>query len=132
MGFLGNLFSGGVVEPIKAVTNLIDAVVTTDDERAQADLLKERLRQQPALVQAEITKVQAMHRSTFVAGARPFMLGVFVVLFSISFVINPLLQWLLPEAGTPTLPLDVMLELSLTMLGMSALRSFEKTKGLAR
>jgi hypothetical protein len=132
MGFLGNLFSGGVVEPIKAVTNLIDAVVTTDDERAQADLLKERLRQQPALVQAEITKVQAMHRSTFVAGARPFMMWVCGFGFAIAFVINPLLQWLLPEAGTPTLPLDVMLELSLTMLGMSALRSFEKTKGLAR
>jgi hypothetical protein len=132
MGFWSNLFSGGVSEPINAVTNLIDAVVTTDDERAQADRLKERLRQQPALVQAEITKVQAMHRSTFVAGARPFMMWVCGMGFAIAFVVNPLLQWLVPDVGTPTLPLDVMLELSLTMLGMSALRSFEKTKGLAK
>jgi hypothetical protein len=132
MGFWSNLFKSGASEPINAVTNLIDAVVTTDAERAQADLLKQRLMQQPALVQAEITKVQAMHRSTFVAGARPFMMWVCGFGFAIAFVINPLLQWLFPDVGTPTLPLDVMLELSLTMLGMSALRSFEKHKGLAK
>lgn len=126
--------SGGkaVAEPIEAVGNVLDALFTSDDERLDKELIKQRLAQQPALAQAEITKVQAQHRSTFVAGARPFILWVCGFGFLFSFVINPVIQWIHPEAGSPVLPLEVMMELTLAMLGLAGLRTIEKLQGKSK
>ena len=135
MGILSSLFgvgSGGVAEPIEAIANLIDSVFTSDEEKAQGLLLKQRLALKPALMQAEINKVQAGHRSIFVAGARPFLMWVCGLGFLFAFVINPVLQWLAPELGSPELPLDAMLELTLAMLGLAGLRTVEKLNGKAK
>ena len=133
MGWLSSLIGGGsVVEPIVAVGNIIDQIFTSDDEREQAVIIKQRLAMQPALLQAEISKVQAGHRSTFVAGARPFLMWVCGFGFLFAFVINPILQWLAPELGSPKLPLEAMMELTLAMLGLAGLRTVEKVKGLSR
>ena len=133
MGWLSSLIVGGsVVEPIVAVCNIIDQIFTSDDEREQAVIIKQRLAMQPALLQAEISKVQAGHRSTFVAGARPFLMWVCGFGFLFAFVINPILQWLAPELGSPKLPLEAMMELTLAMLGLAGLRTVEKVKGLSR
>jgi|TARA_R110000868_G_scaffold50_1_gene630 hypothetical protein len=133
MGILSSLFSGGssVAQPIEAIGNIIDSVFTSDEERAQGDLLKQKLAMKPALLQAEISKVQAGHRSIFVAGARPFLMWVCGLGFLFAFVINPVLQWLAPELGSPELPLDAMLELTLAMLGLAGLRTVEKLNGKA-
>tara|TARA_R110000803_G_scaffold155516_1_gene220136 strand:+ start:105 stop:512 length:408 start_codon:yes stop_codon:yes gene_type:complete len=135
MGILSSLFGGGVggvAEPIDAIANLIDSVFTSDEEKAQGLLLKQRLALKPALMQAEINKVQAGHRSIFVAGARPFLMWVCGLGFLFAFVINPVLQWLAPELGSPELPLDAMLELTLAMLGLAGLRTVEKLNGKAK
>ena len=133
MGILSSLFGGGsaVAQPIEAIGNIIDSVFTSDEERAQGELLKQRLAMKPALMQAEINKVQAGHRSTFVAGARPFLMWVCGLGFLFAFVINPVLQWIAPELGSPELPLDAMLELTLAMLGLAGLRTVEKLNGKA-
>ena len=94
-------------------------------------LLLNKLALQPSLLQAEINKVQASHRSTFVAGARPFLMWVCGLGFLFAFVINPVLQWIAPELGAPVLPLDAMLELTLAMLGLAGLRTVEKLNGKA-
>jgi len=124
--------SGGkaVAEPIEAVGNVLDALFTSDDERLDKEIIKQRLAQQPALAQAEITKVQAQHRSTFVAGARPSILWVCSLGFLMSFVINPVMQWTGLEGIE--LPTDIMLELTLAMLGLSSLRTVEKLKGVSK
>jgi len=133
MGILSSLFSGGsaVAQPIEAIGNIIDSVFTSDEERAQGELLKQKLAMQPSMMQAEIMKVQANHRSTFVAGARPFLMWVCGLGFLFAFVINPILQWVAPELGSPELPLDAMLELTLAMLGLAGLRTVEKLNGKA-
>ena len=133
MGILSSLFGGGsaVAQPIEAIGNIIDSVFTSDEERAQGELLKQKLAMQPSMMQAEIMKVQANHRSTFVAGARPFLMWVCGLGFLFAFVINPILQWIAPELGSPELPLDAMLELTLAMLGLAGLRTVEKLNGKA-
>ena len=129
-----SIFTGGskVAEPIEAVGNVLDDLFTSDEEELTLEIAKQRLSQKPALAQSEINKVQAQHRSVFVAGARPFLMWVCGVGFLFAFVINPILQWLIPEQGTPELPLDVMLELTLGMLGLAGLRTIEKIKGVAK
>ena len=132
MSWFSTLFNVGTAEPINAVGNVLDKLFTSDDERLDKEIIKQRLLQQPTLVQAEISKVQAAHRSTFVAGARPFILWVCGFGFLFAFVINPILEWLYPELGSPVLPLDVMMELTLAMLGLASLRTVEKIKGVSK
>ena len=131
MGILSSLLGGGsaVAQPIEAIGNIIDNVFTSDEERAQGELLKQKLAMQPSMMQAEIMKVQANHRSSFVAGARPFLMWVCGLGFLFAFVINPILQWIAPQLGAPELPLDAMLELTLAMLGLAGLRTVEKLNG---
>ncbi|PCJ39207.1 MAG: hypothetical protein COA71_14455 [SAR86 cluster bacterium] len=132
MGFLTKLFTSTAAEPIKAIGNVLDDLFTSDEEELNLKIIKQRLEQKPALIQAEIMKVQAQHRSLFVAGCRPFLMWVCGFGFMFAFIINPVLQWLLPEIGAPELPLDVIMELTLAMLGLSGLRTLEKIKGLTR
>ena len=132
MGILGKLLGGSVAQPIEAVGNVLDKLFTSDDERLDKKLLLERLAQEPKIAQVELNKVEAQHRSVFVAGARPFIMWVcgFGLLFA--FLVNPILQWIMPEVGSPELPLDVMMELVLAMLGLGALRTVEKLQGRAK
>ena len=64
-------------EPIEAVGNVLDALFTSDKERLDKKAVLARIAQQPGLVQLEINKIEAAHKTVFVAGWRPFIgLGV--------------------------------------------------------
>ncbi|CAH9055652.1 hypothetical protein PSECIP111854_01621 [Pseudoalteromonas sp. CIP111854] len=132
MGLLSVLFSSKALEPINAIGSILDELFTSDEEALNLEILKQRVAQQPNLVQSKINQVQASHRSLWVAGARPFLMWVCGLGFLFAFVINPILQWLWPEVGTPQLPLDAMMELTLAMLGLAGLRTVEKLQGVAR
>lgn len=132
MSWFTSLFTSTAAEPITAIGNVVDALFTSDEERLDKNIIMQRLLQQPALAQTEINKVQAAHRSTFVAGARPFLMWVCGFGFLFAFLINPILQWLMPEIGSPILPLDVMMELTLAMLGLAGLRTVEKLQGVSK
>ena len=99
---------------------------TSKEEELNLEIVKERLAQKPAMIQAEISKVQAGHRSMFVAGARPFLMWVCGVGFAYAFLIAPTLEFFLPNTEKIEIPTDIMLELTLAMLGLSSLRTVEK------
>jgi len=132
MGVLSWLGMGKqAAAPIEAVGNVFDKLFTSDEERAAADAVMEKLRQQPGALQVELNKIEAGHRSVFVAGWRPAIGWVCAVGLSFPFVINPILQWSTGDAG-PSLPTDTIMELVIAMLGMGALRTVEKMKGKAK
>ena len=116
MSIFSTLFSSVSAEPIAAVGNVLDKLFTSDDEKLDKEIIKLRLQQQPALVQA----------------ARPFLMWVCGLGFLMAFLINPVLQWLYPLLGAPVLPLEVMMELTLAMLGLAGLRTVEKLKGVSK
>ena len=133
MSWFSSLTGGsGVVEPVVAIGNVIDKLFTSDEERAAGELLKQKLAQAPQLAQSEINKVQAGHRSTFVAGARPFLMWVCGMGLLFAFVLNPIIEWIAPERGSPDLPLEAMMELTIAMLGLAGLRTVEKLKGVSK
>ncbi|MCW8917490.1 MAG: holin family protein [Gammaproteobacteria bacterium] len=113
---------------VNAVGTALDKLFTSDDERNQAAAIMERLRQAPGALQVELNKVEAGHRSRFVAGWRPFIGWVCGLGLANTFLVNPWIQWVTGQAG-PTLPIDVMAELVIAMLGLSGLRTYEKLKG---
>lgn len=117
---------GGIKEPVEAVGSVLDSLFTSKEEELNLEIVKERLAQKPAMIQAEISKVQAGHRSMFVAGARPFLMWVCGVGFAYAFLIAPTLEFFLPNTDRIEIPTDIMLELTLAMLGLSSLRTVEK------
>ena len=133
MGIASFLGFGGeaAAAPITAVGNVLDALFTSDEEKLDKKIILTRLAQQPNLAQVELNKVEAQHRSIFVAGWRPAIGWVCTIGLAMTFVINPILQWYSSKPG-PELPQDIMLELVLALLGLGALRTVEKMNGRAK
>ena len=117
-----------LTSPITAIGQIIDQLYTSDDEKLDKELLKLRLAQEPQLAQSEINKIEAQHRSIFVAGWRPFIGWVCGVGLAYTFLLNPLLQWLTGDAG-PDLQTDVLGTLTISLLGLGGLRTVEKIAG---
>lgn len=88
------------------------------------------------LTQAETNKIEAAHRSVFVSGWRPFLGWCSGLGFAWVFVVSPVAQWVLALQGItlvlPQLQTDVLMELTLAMLGLAGLRTWEKSKGLTK
>ena len=125
-----------------ALTGLIDDLFTSDEERAAAKLRLMQLHQSGALAQLKVNANEASHKSLFVAGWRPFIGWVCGVAFAYNFVFYPLLQfgaWVwfqyggvaFPVETLPVLDLSTMMPVLLGMLGLGAMRSFEKSRGIA-
>lgn len=86
--------------------------------------------------QAEINKAEAAHTSLWVAGWRPAIGWVCAAGFAWTFLFYPVLTWFAAlvglDANLPTIQNDMLFELTMGMLGLGALRSFDKWKGTAK
>jgi hypothetical protein len=133
MGIASFFGIGGetVAAPINAVGNVLDALFTSDEERLDKTIIMQRLAMQPNLAQVELNKVEAAHRSIFVAGWRPAIGWVCAGGLTMMFLVNPILQWWSAKPG-PSLPEDVIMELVVALLGLGALRTVEKMQGRAK
>lgn len=136
MGFISSLLGGAAAEPIKAVGNIVDSLFTSDDERLSHKEVMARIAQNPQIAAQEIAKVQASSRSTFVAGARPFVVWVCGMGLGYAWVIRPMIQDLATYMGkvivwTP-MQTDNMTDLVIAILGLGALRTVEKLQNKAK
>ncbi len=123
----------GGTQPIEAIGTLLDKLFTSDDERAQAEAVLRKLADHQAELQVELNKVEAAHDSLFVAGWRPFIGWICGVALAWTFIGHPLFEWAAALWGAkgfvpPLLAGDNLMELVIAMLGLSGLRTFEKTK----
>lgn len=124
---------------LPALTEVLDRVVPDQAAAAKAKLEMEAKLLEAVTVQAgqqaAINQVEAGHASIFVSGWRPFIGWVCGAGLAWAFVVAPMAGWLLPAVGAtvvlPVLQMEYLLELVVAMLGLGALRSFEKLKGVA-
>ena len=133
MSIISKLFGVGdaakvVPDAVTAVGNAFDQLFTSDEERQAGQIVLERLRQAPHILQGEVTKIEAQHRSVFVAGWRPFIGWVCGSGLAFTFVINPVIQWSTGQAG-PAMPTEAMTSMVVTLLGLGGLRTYEKLQG---
>jgi holin (3TMs family) len=89
---------------------------------------------QPVLAQLAVNAKEAEHDSVFVAGWRPFVGWVCGGAFAYTFILQPfmvfttvLFKWQAPPL--PVLDMMPMLTVLGGMLGLGAMRSYEKVKG---
>lgn len=130
MSFLGKIFGGDTaVAGVTAVGNILDNLFTSKDEKLTHEEIRMRLAMKPDMAQVEMNKIEAQHRSVFVAGWRPFVGWVCGVGVLNLVLINPWIQWIAERAG-PELPADTIMQLTLGMLGLlGTMRTVEKLKG---
>ena len=147
MNWLTQLLGGGesIATPIEAIGNVFDKLFTSTEEKLQAKAVLEKLAQKPGELQAEINKLEAQHRSRFVAGWRPFIGWVCGVSLGAYFIPQYLIAayvWasiVLDPSRAITAPMppfpataDGLFELTLALLGMGGIRMIEKLKGKAK
>ena len=125
------------LDPITAgiglVGKFVDKFVPDKDlaTKLKADAASQEFAGELSLLvgQLEINKVEAAHKSLFVAGWRPFIGWVCGVGLLYNVLVQPIFDiWVdMPEINP-----DLLYPVLLGMLGMSGLRTYEKFKGVQR
>ena len=112
---------------IGPISSLLDKIIPDKD-------LREKLSHDMA--QIEVNKVEAAHRNMFVAGWRPAIGWICALGMAGNFLIIPFVNMGLELTGTdvliPMIQLAEMMPVLMGMLGLGAMRSFEKAKGVSR
>lgn len=127
-------------------SKVIDRVVPDPAQKAAAQLEVLKLSQsgelaqltaetQLAVAQATTNTAEATTGNLFIAGWRPFIGWVCGTGLGIQFIVSPLLTFIADFFGKhvvmPTLDTGTLLTLLFGMLGLGAMRSAEKIKGVA-
>ena len=125
---------------LPVATKIIDRVVPDKNaaKKAKLDMQKELTTafNKANLAQIETNKIQAAHPSIFVSGARPAIMWICAFGLGWQFVFQPVSVWVLAltDAGValPIIETEGLMSLTLALLGLGGMRSFEKSKGVQR
>jgi len=125
---------------IGPATKLLGKFIEDKDKKNEIafklSTLAEKHAQELAKGQLDINKEQAKHPSIFVSGARPAIMWVCCLGLLWQFFIQPILTYVAVLFNPNFVPLNLEMEglvtLVMSLLGLGAMRSFEKSKGIAR
>ncbi len=133
MGFsLAGLLGGSVGQAAEGVASAINQFVETSEEKKAAEILLMKVQQEPDKWQAEINKIEAGHSNMFISGWRPALGWLCAIALGWGWVLAPILEFIFPERKMPAIEVGQAVSLVMAMLGMGALRSYEKKSGIAR
>jgi len=125
---------------IGPVTSLLDKFIEDKDQKNalahEIATMSERHAQELAKAQLEVNKTEAQHRSLFVSGWRPAvgwccvfgMMGNFMVIPFANFV----LALLEINVKVPLIDTATMMPVLMGMLGLGAMRTYEKKAGVSK
>jgi hypothetical protein len=133
----------GISSVVESVGKVIGDLHTSDKERMELELEAKRIDQAIDLGQMEVNKVEAANQNLFVAGWRPAIGWIGAGAMFYQFLLYPLLVWAwvwLQAEGyvpkevkpPPMLDTDALWVILSGMLGIAGMRSFEKSRGVAR
>ena len=125
---------------IGPVTGLLDKFIEDKDQKAklahEVATMAQRHAQELAKAQLEVNKAEAQHKSIFVSGWRPAvgwccvfgMMGNFMVIPFANFV----LALLEINVSVPLIDTATMMPVLMGMLGLGAMRTYEKRTGVSK
>ena len=132
---------GLITAVLPAGTDVIGRFLPEDKEKrakAERDIEKQLTNSLAKidLAQLDINKTEAGHRSVFVAGWRPFIGWSCGIALCYSYVVQPILVFILAQTGylveLPRMDLGEMMPVLMGMLGLGGLRTFEKFKKVSK
>ena len=124
-----------------SVMSGLDGLFTSDDERSAAALKIQTLMAQPHMMQAQANIESAKNTNWFVAGGRPSLLWICAIALLYNWIIKDFIVIgivTLSDRATEIVPLLPTIDgnevtgLVLALLGLGAMRTYEKTKGVNR
>lgn len=121
---------------------LIDDLFTSEEERAAAKLRVMELQQSGALAQLQVNMKEAEHKSIFVAGWRPAVGWICATALGWNYILYPVFTSVVSYvamvngvtvdfSGIPVADMATMMPVLMGMLGLGAMRSWEKQNGVA-
>ena len=125
---------------IGPVTSLLDKFIPDADTKVklahEVATMAQNHAQELAKGQLEVNRVEAAHKSLFVAGWGPFIgwtcgLGMFGNFITIPFS-NFVLALFEYNIVIPLVPLETMMPVLMGMLGLGAMRTYEKKAGVSK
>ena len=125
---------------IAPVSGLLDKFIEDKDKKNalahEISTMAERHAQELAKAQIEVNRTEAAHKNLFVAGWRPAVGWVCVLGMASNFLVIPMANFALAVVNStisvPVLDLSEMMPVLLGMLGLGAMRTAEKVKGVQR
>lgn len=135
------ILAGGLIE---AVGKIADDLFTSDKERLDAEielrklgLEEKRIDQATDLAQIAVNKEEAKHSSLFVAGGRPAAIWVGVAGMAYAGLVEPMARFVATvlfgyTGAFPTVDTEITLQVLLGLLGLGAMRSWDKAKGASK
>lgn len=142
LGILGPLL-GKVVDTVGSKLGVDMASDSFKEKKLEIELELQKLvaEQEKAIqeankLQIEVNKQEAAHDNIFVSGWRPFIGWICGAALAYHFVIQPLLAFVMVNSGIvadlPMFDMQSLLTVLMGMLGLGAMRSYEKVYGVAR
>lgn len=150
MTVLGELVTGGITGILDSFGNAVARFKADPTQVAQFDAELEQAKQQLlqmglqadqaiAIAQAKINEIEAASLSKFAAWWRPAIGWVCASAYAYTFVLQPLLIFLitalqipLKQDQLPNIPVSEMSVVLMGMLGLGVMRTYEKTKGVTQ
>ena len=125
---------------IGPATQLLDKFIEDKDQKMalahEISTMAERHAQELAKGQLEVNKTEAAHKSLFVAGWRPAIGWICGLGMASNFLLIPVANFVLALTGSaivvPLLDTGEMMPVLMGMLGLGAMRTYEKKQGVQR
>jgi hypothetical protein len=125
---------------IGPITGLLDKFIEDKDQKNalahEIATMSQKYAQEIAKGQMAINQVEAAHKSLFVSGWRPALAWVCVLGMFGNFITIPFSNFVLALLGIdiviPLVPLETMMPVLMGMLGLGAMRTYEKKNAVHR
>ena len=129
-----------IKELIGPVTGLLDKFIEDKDTKNrlahEVATMAAKAAHENAKAQLEVNKVEAAHKNMFVAGWRPAVGWICAFGMAGNFILIPMANFGLAPAESditiPLIALSEMMPVLMGMLGLGAMRTVEKAKGVQR
>tara|TARA_Y100001951_G_C11104701_1_gene164037 strand:+ start:93 stop:500 length:408 start_codon:yes stop_codon:yes gene_type:complete len=127
----------GIADSIIGVAGkVLDKFVEDKDLKTKLDFELRKAYADANLAQIDVNKEQAKHPSIFVAGARPSIMWICAFGLGWQFVFQPIAIWYMALTASPIvlpiIPTEGLLSLTLALLGLGGMRTFEKRNNTHR
>lgn len=125
---------------VAPVSGLLDKFIEDKDQKAalahEIATLADKQANEQAVAQIELNKVEAAHKSMFVAGWRPAVGWVCALAMLLNFILIPFINLGLEFSGLDLqldlIDMETMMPVLFGMLGLGGMRTAEKLKGVQR
>lgn len=126
---------------VSAITGILNRIIpdknALEKAKIELQLLESKGELDLMLAQTKVNQKEAEHASIFVAGWRPWIGWVCGIALTWHWVVEPIFMFILLTAGVdmpdmPRLAMSELMSLTLALLGVGGLRTYERLKQVER